>query len=124
MDFSSRIYHNNDIHLDVNDLGGKEMTGRYRPTPLETALLLVLLADSKNREREEATRPHADSSKDRDGVRKVRRFRISEATLKAVAGRRRIPPKFLREVEEWLFDAGWALMFAANTYAMIEVAAV
>jgi hypothetical protein len=54
----------------------------------------------------------------------VRRFRISESTLKAVAGRRRLPPDFIREVEEWLFDAGWALIFAGKTYAMIEVAAV
>ena len=50
----------------------------------------------------------------------VSRFRMSETTFKRLAIRKRIPPEFLAEVQEWLFDAGWSLFFTGSTYAMIK----
>jgi len=38
--------------------------------------------------------------------------------------RARISSGFLEEVQEWLLVAGWALIFAGTTYAMIKVTAV
>lgn len=67
---------------------------------------------------------HLVKAKEKESGKEVTRFRVSEATLKRLFGRRRIPQDFLSEVEEWLFEGGWALFFAGSTYAMIKVSAV
>lgn len=80
----------------------------HRPTALEGALLILHLIQSKEQELGEG----------------ITRFRVSEATLKSLWGRHRIPLGFLNEVEEWLLTADWALFFAGSTYAMIRTTAV
>ena len=84
------------------------MSGVYKPTPRECALLLLRVFESRNEERSQP----------------VTRARLSELTLKRLWLRQRLTREFLAEVEEWLLSAGWALLFAGSTYAAIKVAAV
>jgi hypothetical protein len=83
--------------------------------PYETALLLLSLVASRERDLKE--------KQTGKGVA-VSRFRMSETTLKRLANRKRIPTEFLGEVQEWLFEAGWSLFFTGSTYAMIKSATV
>jgi hypothetical protein len=86
----------------------------YLPSPSEGALLLLLLAESKDEE----------LSREKPNLKKITRFRVSEATLTRVLGRARLSSGFLEEVQEWLLVAGWALIFTGTTYALIKVTAV
>jgi hypothetical protein len=52
------------------------------------------------------------------------RARLSEITLKRLWGRSRLPEAFLREVENWLFHAGWTLFYAGTTFATVKTTAV
>jgi hypothetical protein len=93
----------------------KETTGdQHLPNPSEAAILLLLLVVSREEE----------ASKGKPHLKKITRFRVSEGTLKRVWVRERISSGFLEEVQEWLLIAGWALIFAGTTYAMIKVTAV
>jgi hypothetical protein len=89
-------------------------TGQHRPNPRQGAVLLLMVVDSREKE----------ASKGKPHLKKITRFRVSEATLKRVWVRARISSGFLEEVQEWLLLAGWALIFAGTTYAMIKVTAV
>ena len=51
-------------------------------------------------------------------------MRLAEITLKRLWGRHRLPDEFLREVEDWLFRAGWALFYAGTTFAAVKTTAV
>jgi hypothetical protein len=86
----------------------------YLPNPSEAALLLLLVAEAKD----------AEAIKTKPNAKKITRFRVSEATLKRVCLRSRISSGFLEEMQEWLFVAGWALIFSGTTYALIQIAAV
>jgi hypothetical protein len=86
------------------------VTAPYLPSASEAALLLLLLAESKETELGKE--------------KKITRFRVSEGTLKRVCLRARITSGFLEELQEWLLVAGWALIFAGSTYALIRVTAV
>jgi hypothetical protein len=79
-----------------------------KTSAFESALVILKLIDSKENETGAA----------------VTRFRVSEKTLKRLFSRKRIPPDYLQEVQEWLFDAGWALVFAGTTFAMIKISTV
>ena len=93
----------------------KEPTnGQHLPNPSQGAMLLLLLVDSKEKE----------ASKGKPHLKRITRFRVSEGTLKRVCVRARISSGFLEEMQEWLLVAGWALIFAGTTYAMIKVTAV
>jgi hypothetical protein len=81
----------------------------HKPDPFEGALLALRLIEAKEQE---------------DNHQKLTRFRVSETTLKRLWCRKRIPLDYLLEVQEWLIDAGWALVFAGSTYAMIKVSSV
>jgi hypothetical protein len=85
-----------------------------KPTPYETALLLLSLVAEREKVLKAAGKETA-----------VSRFRLSEATFRRLAKRNRIPPDFFAEVQEWLFDAGWSLFFTGSSYyAMIKTDAV
>jgi len=88
----------------------KEVKGEraYQPTPRECAMLLLRLVEAKQTE----------AGKD------VTRTRLSEAALRKLWCRSRITTKFVHEVQEWLFMAGWVLFFAGSTYAVISVRVV
>jgi hypothetical protein len=77
-------------------------------TPRDSAILLLLLVRTKNE----------DNGKD------LTRVRLAEITLKRLWGRHRLPAEFLREVEDWLFRAGWAFFYAGTTYAAVKTSAV
>jgi hypothetical protein len=84
----------------------------HKPSPYETALLLLSLVASREKllkEKETGRKQFA-----------VSRFRMSETTFKRLANRQRIPTAFLAEVQEWLFEAGWSLFSTGSTYAMIK----
>jgi hypothetical protein len=51
------------------------------------------------------------------------RVRLAEITLKRLWGRHRLPDDFLREVEDWLFRAGWALFYTGTTFAAVKTRA-
>jgi hypothetical protein len=74
----------------------------YQPDALECAILLLLLVQSKDRTR----------------------ARLAEITLKRLWKRRRLGDEFLREVQEWLFRAGWALFYAGTTFGLVKTKAV
>jgi hypothetical protein len=80
-----------------------------KPSPYETALLLLSLVASREKQLKEGSKEVA-----------VSRFRMSETTFKRLANRKRVPTEFLAEVQEWLFEAGWSLFFTGSTYAMIK----
>jgi hypothetical protein len=82
-----------------------------KPTPFQTALLLLSLVASREKQLRE---------KEPGKEIVVSRFRMSETTFKRLADRKRIPAEFLAEVHEWLFDVGWSLFFTGSTYAMIK----
>jgi hypothetical protein len=79
-----------------------------KPTPLETALLMLRLVQSKEQEKDSP----------------VTRFRVAEITLKRLACRQRLTTDFILDVQDALLDAGWALFFAGSTYGMIKTSAV
>src|SRR5437016_1260326 len=81
---------------------------RYKPTPRQCVLLLLLLV----RERQ-----------DRRG-KPTSRARLSEITLKRMWNREVLSRPFLDEVQEWLLTAGWTLIYAGSTYAAIKVDSV
>jgi hypothetical protein len=74
----------------------------YQPDPLECAILLLLLVQQEERTR----------------------ARLAEITLKRLWNRRRLRDDFLREVQDWLFRAGWALFYAGTTFAIVKTKAV
>jgi hypothetical protein len=74
----------------------------YQPDALECAILLLLLVQPKERNR----------------------VRLAEITLKRLWKRRRLGDEFLREVQEWLFRAGWALFYAGTTFGLVRTEAV
>jgi hypothetical protein len=86
----------------------------HKPSHRETALLLLSLVAEREKVLKAAGKETA-----------VSRFRMSEATFRRLANRKRIPPDFFSEVQEWLFDAGWSLFFTGSSYyAMIKSASV
>jgi hypothetical protein len=74
----------------------------HQPDTLECAILLLLLVQPKERTR----------------------VRLAEITLKRLWKRRRLGDEFLREVQEWLFRAGWALFYAGTTFGLVKRKAV
>jgi hypothetical protein len=80
----------------------------YKPDPQECAILLILLLQAKA----------IESGKENT------RARLSAMTLKRLWGRHRLPDDFLREVEEWMFRAGWALFYAGTTFAAVKTRSV
>jgi hypothetical protein len=80
----------------------KTMPRPYEPDAIECAILLLLLVDPAERTR----------------------ARLAEITLKRLWNRRRLRDDFLREVQDWLFRAGWALFYAGTTFAIVNTKAV
>jgi hypothetical protein len=80
----------------------------YQPDAQECAILLVLLVQAKEGKSEKG----------------YSRIRVAEITLKRLWGRHRLDDEFLREVEEWLFRAGWALFYAGATFALVQTKSV
>ena len=76
--------------------------------PRDCAILLLLLVGTKKTE----------ESKNRT------RVRLAEITLKRLWGRHRLSDDFLREVQDWLLRAGWALFYAGTTFAAVKTTAV
>jgi hypothetical protein len=74
----------------------------YQPDAMECAILLLLLVGPEERTR----------------------ARLAEITLKRLWSRRRLRDEFLREVQEWLFRAGWALFYAGTTFGVIKTKSV
>lgn len=74
----------------------------YQPDAMECAILLLLLLGPQERTR----------------------ARLAEITLKRLWSRHRLRDEFLREVQDWLFRAGWALFYAGTTFAIVKTKAV
>ena len=74
----------------------------YEPDAMECAILLLLLVGPEERTR----------------------ARLAEISLKRLWNRRRLRDDFLREVQDWLFRAGWALFYAGTTFAIVKTKAV
>jgi hypothetical protein len=73
----------------------------YEPDALECAILLLLLVGPEERTR----------------------ARLAEITLKRLWNRRRLRDEFLRDVQDWLFRAGWALFYAGTTFGIVKTKA-
>src|SRR4051812_44077357 len=84
------------------------MRTTQKPEHRECALLLLRVIESRDLER----------------GRPTTRARLSELTLKRLWSCPRLTADFIAGVERWLLPAGWALLFAGSTYAVIKVAAV
>jgi hypothetical protein len=80
----------------------------YKPTARECALLLLRLVEEREQRRKQ----------------KMTRVRLAEMTLKHLWNRERLTEQFLREVEEWLLTAGWALVYAGSTFGAVKIEAV
>jgi hypothetical protein len=80
----------------------QRMPHPYQPDALECSILLLLLVGPEERTR----------------------ARLAEITLKRLWNRRRLRDEFLREVQDWLFRAGWALFYAGSTFAIVKTKAV
>ena len=72
------------------------------PDAMECAILLLLLVKPQERTR----------------------ARLAEITLKRLWKRRRLRDDFLRDVQDWLFRAGWALFYAGTTFGLVRTKAV
>jgi hypothetical protein len=84
------------------------MPNRYKPNARESTLLFLRLIDAREGWTKKA----------------MTRVRLSELTLKRLWNRQRLTDQFLAEVQEWFLTAGWALVYAGNTYAAVKVDAV
>jgi hypothetical protein len=80
----------------------------YRPTPRECAILLLRLFQTKEVE----------------AGKTLTRIRLAEFTLKRLWARHRLDPDFLKQVEDWLYNAGWALFYSGRTFAAVKTTAV
>ena len=80
---------------------------RYMPTPRECALLLLQLIDELRGDRERITRA-----------------RLGKLTLRRLWNRPRIQQNFFSDVQDWMYQAGWALFDAGTTYAAVRIDAV
>ena len=85
----------------------EKTTRPYQPDAQECAILLLLLIRPRGLRRKEHTR-----------------FRLAEITLKRLWKRHRLRDEFLREVQDWLFGAGWALFYAGTTFGLVKTDAV
>jgi hypothetical protein len=85
----------------------EKLTRPYQPDAQECAILLLLLIQPRGLRRKEHTR-----------------FRLAEITLKRLWNRHRLRDEFLREVQDWLFRAGWALFYAGTTFGLVKTKAV
>src|SRR5271165_5319103 len=56
--------------------------------------------------------------------KQVTRCRLSEMTIRRLLRRKLITPEFLIEVQNWLFQAGWVLFFAGESYALVKLSVV
>jgi hypothetical protein len=83
-------------------------TNRYKPDGRESALLLLWLIEEREQRRKE----------------KMTRVRLAEMTLKDLWNRQHLTEQFLRDVQEWLLTAGWALIAAGSTFAAVRTSAV
>jgi hypothetical protein len=83
-------------------------TNKYKPTARECALLLLKLVEEREGRRKQ----------------KMTRVRLAELTLKHLWNRQRLTEPFLREVEEWLLTAGWALVYAGSTFGAVKIETV
>jgi hypothetical protein len=81
---------------------------KYKPDPKECALLLLRLVEDREQGRKQ----------------KMTRVRLAEMTLKHLWNRQRLTERFLREVEEWLLTAGWALVYAGSTFGAVKIETV
>ncbi len=54
----------------------------------------------------------------------VTRCRLSEMTVRRLFNRKLIGADFLMEVQNWLFQAGWVLLFAGDSYALVKLSVV
>jgi hypothetical protein len=89
-------------HIRVKTPMTRQAPRPYQPDTLECAILLLLLVQQKERTR----------------------ARLAEITLKRLWNRRRLGDEFVREVQEWLFRAGWALFYAGTTFGVIKTKSV
>jgi hypothetical protein len=85
----------------------EKTTRPHQPDAQECAILLLLLIQPRGLRRKEHTR-----------------FRLAEITLKRLWKRHRLRDEFLREVQDWLFGAGWALFYAGTTFGLVKTDAV
>jgi hypothetical protein len=83
-------------------------SNKYKPNARESALLLLRLVEDREQSRKQ----------------KVTRVRLAEMTLKHLWNRQRLTERFLREVEEWLLTAGWALVYAGSTFGAVKIETV
>lgn len=79
-----------------------------QPSPRECSLLLMHLLKLKERETD----------------KEISRARFSDLTLRRLFCRGMITPKFLGDLNEYLFVGGWALFFAGRSYAVVRTKAV
>ena len=81
-------------------------------------MLILDLVDKKSRE------PIVDKKTSEPKPKPVTRCRISEMTMRRLFSRKLIGADFLMEVQNWLFQAGWVLFFAGDSYALVKLGVV
>jgi|SRR5262249_10629207 len=81
------------------------MISRYKPTPRESAILLLTLFQARERELN----------------RRLGRVRLGEITLRRLWNRQVLSEDFVDEVKAWLLEGGWVLFKSTSTYAAVMV---
>lgn len=64
---------------------------------------------------------HLVERKSAEARKQVTRCRLSEMTLRSLLRRKLITPEFLIDIQNWLFQAGWVLFFAGESYALVKL---
>ena len=67
---------------------------------------------------------HLVERKSAEARKQVTRCKLSEMTLRSLLRRKLITPEFLIDVQNWLFQAGWVLFFAGESYALVKLSVV
>lgn len=67
---------------------------------------------------------HLVERKSAEARKQVTRCRLTEMTLRSLLQRKLITPEFLIDVQNWLFQAGWVLFFAGESYALVRLSVV
>jgi hypothetical protein len=80
------------------------ITAMFKPEPREAAVILLHALDERGQRR----------------GRPLTRARLSRLTLTKLWNREQLTENWIREVNEWLLSAGWALIQAGATFGVVK----
>ena len=102
------------LSIDGERQGRADTGANGLPTSQQSALLIALLIDAREKELES-----------KGGRRRISRARISQNTIRKLCRRAHLPDSFLQDLQLQLLAAGWALFCASPShFGVVKVESV